>query len=51
MRSEVEFAEIVEQLTEHQENEDKHLECAATIPHMMLSPVEKARRFYNENGK
>ncbi|KAL5255442.1 hypothetical protein ACHWQZ_G010867 [Mnemiopsis leidyi] len=51
VRSEAELAEIVEQLTEHQESEDKHLECAATTPHMILSPVEKARRFYNENGR
>ena len=50
VRSEAELAEIVEQLTEHQESEDKHLECAATTPHMILSSVEKARRFYNENG-
>ena len=51
MRSEAELAEIVEQLTEHQDSEDKQLECAATVPHMILNPVEHARRFYNENGR
>ena len=45
------MTEIMEHLTEHQDSEDKQLECAATLPPMILNPVEKSRRFYNENGK
>ena len=51
MRSEAELAEIVEQLTEHQDSEDKQFECAASVPDMLINPVDRARRFYNENGK
>ena len=50
MRSEAELAEIVEQLTEHQDSEDKQFECAASVPDMLINPVDRARRFYNENG-
>ena len=51
VRSEAELAEIVEQLTEHQDSEDKQFECAASVPDMLINPVDRARRFYNENGK